>query len=261
MSDILKSVNSLHLEDLGNEIHPSIFDTNEEYQMLIVRLPIINKELTFTSIGFIITDDSSFFYDKSKHEFQKLDSRFEAPHKILNTLVDKLLKSFENYRDSISNIEETLYENKSTDSFMNEWLGLKRDILRIERILIHTTATISDVIESYKEADNFPINNYADLHEHLDRTLRSATLQFSKLDYLYNFYSARTNEKMNHLIYTLTIISAIFLPLNLLVGFFGMNTSGLPFTSGATGTFSVIGLILIISVTTTLIINFIRKKN
>jgi magnesium transporter len=55
------------------------------------------------------------------------------------------------------------------------------------------------------------------------------------------------------MIYILTIISAVFLPLNLLVGFFGMNTSGLPFTSpDQTGTlyavsmmFSLIILILI----------------
>jgi magnesium transporter len=34
---------------------------------------------------------------------------------------------------------------------------------------------------------------------------------------------------MNRSIYILTIISVIFLPLNLVVGFFGMNTGGLPF--------------------------------
>jgi magnesium transporter len=94
----------------------------------------------------------------------------------------------------------------------------------------------------------------------LERTLRSATLQLSKLDYLYNFYSAQTNERMNHMIYTLTIISAIFLPLNLVVGFFGMNTSGLPFSDGSSGTANVIILILFLSILTIGIINFVRKK-
>ena len=70
--------------------------------------------------------------------------------------------------------------------------------------------------------------------------MRSAALQLTKLDYLYNFYNVRTNEKMNRLIYLLTIISAVFLPLNLAVGFFGMNTGGLPFTEGSSGTLNAV---------------------
>lgn len=71
-----------------------------------------------------------------------------------------------------------------------------------------------------KKKEGFPVNHYLDLHEHCERLYRSVALQLAKLDYLYNFYNTRTNEKMNRLIFFLTIISAIFLPLNLFVGFF-----------------------------------------
>lgn len=260
MISLLELIDELHLEDLKNDIHPSVFDVNEEYDMLIIRVPVIAKELKFNSIGFIITNEKSFLYDKNIDKFKELDNRFESPHEILNKAIDRLLKSFEKYRDMISDIEEDLYENKNSDIFMNMWLELKRDILRIERTLMRTVSAMDDFIDNYEDIDGFPVNNYVNLHEHLDRTLRSATLQYSKLDYLYNFYSARTNEKMNRLIYALTIISAIFLPLNLLVGFFGMNTSGLPFTDGTYGTVIVSGTIFSISIMTILIINFVRKK-
>lgn len=39
--------------------------------------------------------------------------------------------------------------------------------------------------------------------------------------------SAIKNEKMNQSLYFLSILSAIFLPLNLIVGFFGINTNDL----------------------------------
>jgi magnesium transporter len=42
-----------------------------------------------------------------------------------------------------------------------------------------------------------------------------------------------------------TIISAVFLPLSLVTGFFGMNTGGLPFTSDNSGTLKVIILSVI----------------
>jgi len=257
--DIKDSIDKLHLEDLKNEVHPSLFDVNDEYDLLIVRLPIVEDELKFSSVGFIITNEHSFLYDRNNDELTKLDDKFISTHNILNNIIDKLLKAFEKYRDEIADIEEDLYDNQNINSFMKKWLELKRDILRIERILMHTESTMDEMISHYESRDDFPINNYMNLHEHIGRTLRSATLQYSKLDYLYSFYTARINDKMNHLIYTLTIISAIFLPLNLIVGFFGINTSGLPFTDGTQGTLGVISIIIVVSLLSVIIINFVRK--
>lgn len=260
MSEIHNLVDALHLEDLRNKMHPSIFDENENYDMLILRLPVICEELEVNSIGFIITDTHSYLYNKEKDSFRKLESRFESPYKILDKIVDDLLKSFELYRDRIIDMEEMLYGDKEISYFMKEWLILKRNIVRIERVLLHASSTMNRVVKYYETNEDFPLNHYIDLHEHIERTLRSATLQLSKLDYLYNFHSAWTNEKMNRLIYSLTIISAIFLPLNLVVGFFGMNTSGLPFTAGTSGTASAAFLIVCLLVITVGIIHFVKKK-
>jgi len=257
--NIKESIDKLHLEDLKNEAHPSLFDVNDKYDLLIVRLPLVEDELKFNSVGFIITQDHSFLYNRVDDELKKLDDKFVSTHNILNKIIDKLLKAFEKYRDEIADIEEDLYDNQNISSFMKKWLELKRDILRIERTLMHTADTMDEMIEHYEGRDDFPINNYMNLHEHLDRTLRSATLQYSKLDYLYSFYTARINDKMNHLIYTLTIISAIFLPLNLIVGFFGINTTGLPFTDGANGTLGVVSIIVFVSLLSIFLINYIRK--
>ncbi|HFC03455.1 MAG TPA: hypothetical protein ENJ74_01155, partial [Nitratifractor salsuginis] len=54
------------------------------------------------------------------------------------------------------------------------------------------------------------------------------------------------DERMNRNMYWLTIISAIFLPLTLLTGFFGMNTGGLPFTEDPSGTAKVLLLSLVL---------------
>ena len=60
--------------------------------------------------------------------------------------------------------------------------------------------------------------------------------------------------------FILTIISAIFLPLNLVVGFFGMNTSGLPFTEGNNGTLSVIVTLGLLTIVTYLTFLLWRRK-
>lgn len=260
MDDLLKILDPLHLEDLANTEHPSIFDENEAYDMLIIRIPVVNKLLEMNSIGFIITPEKSYYYDKAGKKFNVFDERFNGPYKTIDAMVDKLLKAFSKYKDLTADMEEFLYLDKTAHNFMTQWLDLKRDILRIERVLLRTSETMKEVIEYYEDQDDFPINNFIDLHEHLDRTTRSATLQLSKLDYLYSFYNTRTNEKMNSLIFALTIISAVFLPLNLVVGFFGMNTSGLPFAQGELGTIKAVALMVTLMIITSIVVYLSYKK-
>jgi magnesium transporter len=96
--------------------------------------------------------------------------------------------------------------------------------------------------------------------EHCERIYRSASLQLAKLDYIYNFYTTRTAEKMNRIVFVLTLISGIFLPLNLFVGFFGMNTSSLPFTEGTGGTMNVFTIMLAIMMVSIPVVLFWKKR-
>ena len=261
MDNIKQLIDSLHLQDVRNDLHPSIFDDNEEYNMLILRLPIITEnELNAHSLSFILTKDESYYYNKEKSSFEKLDDLFMGPHTIANKLIDKLLKSFLEYQEEISVMEEKLYASDHDENFLNNWLSFKLEILRIERILLKAKGTMDEFIEYYSEAESFPMNHYVDLDEHIERVMRSAAMQLSKLDYLYSFYNAKSNDKMNKMIYILTIISAIFLPLNLVVGFFGMNTSGLPFAEGTSGTVYAISLMASLAIVTSLVVLKWRKK-
>ena len=254
-------LDELHLQDLQNEMHPSVFDENKGYDILIVRLPVVGEKLEAQSIGFILREQNSFLYNKEKKTFELLDDIFLGPHQIIDQITDSLLKSFEKYRSTILDIEEQLYENSKINSFMSDWISLKRDILHMQRILTRTSEVLSEMIHSYQERTSFPVNHYMDLHEHMERILNSTTHQLSKLDYLYSFYSAKSNDKMNRMIYILTIISAVFLPLNLLVGFFGMNTSGLPFTSTEDmGTLNVVFVMFALIILTFITILIWHKK-
>ena len=260
MENIEQLVDPLHLEDLRNEAHPSLFDDNEGYDMLIVRLPIVGKTLDVLSTGFVFTSDNSYLYNKAEQAFEAFNNRFEGPHHYIDKVLNQLMKSFSKYQDTVADMSELLYAKQHTSDFMDSWFKLKHDILRIEHVLLRTSLTMNEFVKHYRHEEEFPMNHYVDLHEHIERTMRSASLQLSKLDDLYSFYTAHTNEKMNRMIYILTIISAIFLPLNLIVGFFGMNTSGLPFSAGTFGTLNATLLMGTLLVITSGVILLWRKK-
>lgn len=261
MKKIRTPIETLHMADLKNKVHSSIFDENEFYNMLIIRIPLLSKDiLDIKQLGFIIDGEDSYVYNEDENELNFLDSHFTKLHKMIDRPVDALLKRFTLYQDQVSDIEDNLYEQHKNQNFLNHWLRLKRDILHIERVLLRSVTVIEAFTDYYKEQASFPLNHYEDLHEHMHRILRSSSHQLSKLDYIYNFYTVQTNEKMNRMIYLLTVISGVFLPLNLAVGFFGMNTSGLPFTAGQTGTWGALTLMvgfLIISIGSFV---FLKKK-
>ena len=262
MKQMEHKIDTLHYDDLANRDHSSVFDENETYDMLIVRLPEIKEmhELDIVSYGFVITEETSYFFNPLSSALEELSERFDGPYRIIDRKVDKVLAEFQAYEDEILKLEESLYSEKRQNNFIGGWLNLKRDIVRIERVMLRTVTILNEMVSHYEKEEGFPVNHYLDLHEHCERLYRSATLQLAKLDYLYNFYNTRTNEKMNRLIFLLTIISAIFLPLNLLVGFFGMNTSGLPFTAAEEGTMKVVWFMGFVAVLTLLIVMLWRKK-
>lgn len=111
-------------------------------------------------------------------------------------------------------------------------------------------------INLLSEAFNLLLSEQARYKKHLKILNLSISIlskntkeHLARVDTLYALTSAIKNEKMNKSIYLLSILSSIFLPLNLIVGFFGMNTNNLFFKDSPYGTlyiFSLICCILIV---------------
>ena len=247
----LEILDKLHLKDLENPKHPSIFDENEAYNMLILLLPkIIDHEIHTTPINLIFLDEETWEYHQDTNTFEKLEYNFMSPYWRLNITVDNLNRSFLEFLEGIVNLEQDLYRGTDNGNFLHIWLDFKLDLIKFERTLALTLIPLSDFIVHYEEHSNFPHNQYLDIQEHLGRMLEATRLQLNRLDSLHSFYDVQANVKMNKMIYLLTIISAVFLPLNLIVGFFGMNTSDLPFSTGHHGSMIAIFLLIFSSILT-----------
>jgi Mg2+ and Co2+ transporter CorA len=68
-----------------------------------------------------------------------------------------------------------------------------------------------------------------------------------RVDSLNNHYLLLLQEKSNRRINFLTIIQAIFVPLTLLTGIYGMNFSNMPELNFQYGYFFVLGLMVVIT--------------
>jgi magnesium transporter len=254
---ILENIAKLHIEDIKNEKHPSILFETDEYKVLILRLfKIENNLVNSFSLSYIVDDKNQvFFYDRLKDNLI-LQTKKEFYNQI-DKAIDTSMHDVKLLIEEVDTLEESILDNKDV---MIEWFNLKKSFSKIERIINQVTNLKEDFLINLLEIDdNQMLSNYFnDIEEHLNRIHKISQAANSKLETIYNLNSALKNEKLNSVMYILTVISAIFLPLNLIVGFFGMNTEGLFFSGNADGTDIVVKILLAIFIILLLI--FIKRE-
>lgn len=257
----LEKIDSFHFDDIKNEIHPSVFFQHEEYDLFILRIPHTTKtnKLEYYSLAFIITDNMYYYYNKNTKEFISLEDS-TGFYKFIDNYVDNTLKTVNLYWSEIELIEDNIYEGREIKEFNKQWYIYKTDLIRISRVLNKAIETLTLLMKIYKKEDDYLERNFEDLFEHISRANRNSEHLLEKLDSIYNFHLNQTNEQMNRTVYILTLLSGIFLPLNLIVGFFGMNTTTLPFTQENGGTYKVLILLAISGLLAIMITFFMRRK-
>jgi Mg2+ and Co2+ transporter CorA len=87
-----------------------------------------------------------------------------------------------------------------------------------------------------------------DVLEHIERVLQHVRRLESSAETAVQMHFSAQSHRTNGIMRTLTTLTAIFLPLNLVTGFFGMNFEGLPLIHSMTGFWIVSGIMLTVGV-------------
>ena len=243
----LKKLDKYIIEDIEGDEHPSDFIKRDGFNVLILRLPEVDLEVTIKSYAYIIEGDRVSIYNREKkslEDFGSLDDLLDA----LNSKIEKLISDVKRYHILIDNLEESIYADNLSNTFMQEWLSYKKDVSLINRLMFHASVTVEQLVLSLKKESSVNIHALEDIKEETKRVYDLSKSALEKLDNLYSFYSAKVDEKMNKNVYYLTLLSGIFLPLTLLTGFFGMNTGGLPLANDPMGTWKVVAISLVLEV-------------
>ena len=97
-----------------------------------------------------------------------------------------------------------------------------------------------------------------DVLEHIERVLTHVRRLEHSAEVAVQMHFSALGHRTNDIMRTLTVLTAIFLPLNLITGFFGMNFDTLPLIHSATGIWTAIGVMAAVGIG--LIVFFRRKR-
>jgi magnesium transporter len=85
-----------------------------------------------------------------------------------------------------------------------------------------------------------------DVQEHVERVLSHVRRLEQSAENAVQMHFSALSHRTNAIMRTLTVLTAIFLPLNLITGFFGMNFDALPLIHNATGVWMTLGLMALV---------------
>ena len=87
-----------------------------------------------------------------------------------------------------------------------------------------------------------------DVLEHIERVLAHVRRLEASSETAVQMHFSEQSNRTNNIMRALTVLTAIFLPLNLVTGFFGMNFEGLPLIHSPTGFWIVFTIMLVLGV-------------
>jgi magnesium transporter len=269
-----QTFHSRHKIDLGNSTHPPSFEQTQDYEILIFRnidsrFEVIQpktRSIAFLIIGNTITSvhdegDNVFsgLFEKWENKFIKKPSDIVS---LLHILLDEIGNSFLAIREPLVNqVSEWQRKLLDPNDPFNDWQVIMKAKSSL-RALNTNLELQREALLRWRENTRYELSpsnsiRFNDLDSHLARIERLASGISTDLDSLTQIYFASTGQRTNSTMQILAVLSAIFLPLNLIAGIFGMNFEFIPLLKNPWGAAITIGFMLVVSIT---LLWWFRKK-
>ena len=190
----------------------------------------LSQELKFAFAldekGIVFIDDSGVV-EKIIYSIQTNRRwRFPSLERFLYDFLDSIIKNdfkiMENYEKELSIMENNIMQDDQLDpNVINDMRGDIKDLRNHYEQLLD----LGQILEE-NENNFFEHKNIRYFHLFLNRIERLRDIAASVRDYtvqIQDLYKSHLDIKQNHIITMLTVITSIFMPLNLITGWFGMN--------------------------------------
>jgi len=244
LSDVFK-FHPLAVEDCTNVIHHPKIDNFEDYLFIVLHAPDFKKgadKIKTTEIDFFLGKNYLVTYhEQPLKAVNAVEEKCErAAESVMNKGTDYLMYSIvdtimENYLPILDRVDNRI-ENCVTQILhgtdrhvLDEIFSLKRGLLYLRRIIGPQRDTINRLTR--EEFQHIMPRTRIYFRDVYDRLIRIFDLIETYRDVIIgtqDTYLSAVSQKTNDIMKTLTVMSTIFMPLNLIAGLYGMNFSFMP---------------------------------
>jgi len=271
--DLLKSISdyfkidNFMLADILNTTRRTKIEEQHDTLFFNIKslLPSENSDnISAEQISFLIKDGILIsFQEKRSDFFTHIRERIRTHSGIVRTkkadyllyiLLDAIMENFyitiENEEDKIEGLIDLTKESadpiilEKIEKHRDNFNFLKRSIIPLRDSLYNIKSIKDDDVFNSIAAENFTF--FARLHQKSLELLEQIESDMGSLESASNFFFSAQTHKMNEIMKTLTIVSAIFIPLTFIVGVYGMNFRYMPELEYQHGYYTIIGIMVLI---------------
>ena len=251
-------IHERHIKDAENEAHPSFTDSTDDYELIVFRSLSPSAEndqfptratafFLFERILVTVSPEDSRSIEMAKKRLLHGKGRLPVRpagimHLIVNNMVDRFLSLRENLVSQLNEYRDALLDPQNPFDDWQALLAYQKRTFTLEMI----SESQGDAITLWKDNTDFVIDDHLsvrlmDLLEHIRRISEFSVNQQREIDSLVQLHFSAVAHRTNEIVKLLTLISAIFLPLTLVAGIYGMNFENMPELKTKYGYFVVIG--------------------
>lgn len=230
----------IDLEPLTAEIHNTKAEANIDSLTGTFSIPdrndITGEDMKFS---FALDERGVVFIDAGNTAQQIVNEvrrtkRWRIPslarflYDLLNNIINGDLALMEKYEKELEAIEQELLngEDKKSLTRLNEIRGDVLDLRTHYEQLIDMGEVLEENENGFFAAENVRyfrlFTNRVERHKDIAAAMRDYTVQIRDL------YQSQLDIKQNHIMTILTVVTTIFMPLTLIVGWYGMNFRYMP---------------------------------
>lgn len=176
---------------------------------------------------------------------------------ILRGIVDRFLPIMFEVEQRLGEIEDEIFET-NTDDLLGELINYGSQLKKARRSFVYQKELIDEIISGHRhQLLAFDEHELIDLFEHFERLGSLANLYQELTTDLINGFISISAHRANNIMKLLTIVTAIFLPLTLVAGIYGMNFQHMPELSWHYSYFFVLGFMVAFVIFG---VTFVRRK-
>jgi magnesium transporter len=260
-------INNFILSDVLNTVRRTKFEESHDFLFFNIKslLPLENSEnISIEQISFLLKDGILISFQEKRSDFfshirERIRThsglvRVKGPDYLLYILLDAIIENFyitlESEEDKVEELINLTKENpdpiilERIEKHRDNLNVLKRAIIPLRDSLYDIKSIKDDSIFNVVETDTFSF--FTRLHQKCLELLEQIDSDMDSLESASNFFFSAQTHKMNEIMKTLTIVSAIFIPLTFIVGVYGMNFENLPELKFKYGYHTVMGFMFLI---------------
>ncbi len=164
---------------------------------------------------------------------------------LLDVVVDNYFIVLGQLEERIERVEDDIINNTRAYK-LKELYAIKRDLTLMRRCVWPLRDMVTEITrDNNNQINPHVIPYFRDLYDHIMQVIESIESHRELLANLVDVHLSTMSNRMNEVMKTLTIFSAIFMPLTFIVGVYGMNFENMPELSFPYGYYATWGVMLL----------------